>query len=437
MNYNIKESSKNSLKINLRYVYLLALGALYILSSTSWRLPIVEINYSILFYAFILIVPFLIINSYSISKKFVIFYILFILFLLIHILIPLVKLNFIPSVNPKDMPYVMEYLIKLLLGPIVIYLFSKIIKNKEDLIYFIFTSAATLVVIYVYLHYLYIFVYGEPYVGVVIDGLGMKAYKNTFALSLVLLFPYFFYYLIQKKYSYIVRLVSLIAIITIFVAMVFINSRSMVIIGIIEILIFFYFSSSRKFKFYVIIAAICASPLLTNISSDIFYSKIYKKSFNPDVELQEIISSYENYYILKSHRGWLLHEAVNGSMKNLFIGHGMGEFRIRDTNRGSKTDTHNDFTLILYEYGLIGFLLFLYFIYYLIKKFYNYKKLFKTHEDKDNYDLVVASFASIIGIIISMLFTNILHSLILFWIHIAIYMSIVDKIIINNKKDFN
>ena len=82
-----------------------------------------------------------------------------------------------------------------------------------------------------------------------------------------------------------------------------------------------------------------------------------------------------NYLLFETHRGWLLHEAITGAKKNYFLGNGISTFRIRDTNYGSKTETHNDLALVLYETGILGLLFLIISIgVILIKSLKEYKK---------------------------------------------------------------
>ena len=62
--------------------------------------------------------------------------------------------------------------------------------------------------------------------------------------------------------------------------------------------------------------------------------------------------------LLESRRGWLLIQALDGYISSNLVGNGIATFRIRPSNFGSRSETHNDYALLLYEQGTIGFILF-------------------------------------------------------------------------------
>ena len=132
--------------------------------------------------------------------------------------------------------------------------------------------------------------------------------------------------------------------------------------------------------------------------------------------------------LLESHRGWLLLEALEGYVDSNLLGHGLGTFRIRDSNQGSRTDTHNDYSLLLYEQGTIGFLLILYIIFWRIRS-----NLIASKKSKDLF--LEASTASLFGLLIAPIFINIMQTII-FWSILSLSFVIVGiQTKLNTKKE--
>ena len=57
-----------------------------------------------------------------------------------------------------------------------------------------------------------------------------------------------------------------------------------------------------------------------------------------------------------------INQALDGYISSNLVGNGIATFRIRPSNFGSRSETHNDYALLLYEQGTIGFILFFYLI---------------------------------------------------------------------------
>ena len=103
---------------------------------------------------------------------------------------------------------------------------------------------------------------------------------------------------------------------------------------------------------------------------------------------------------------------------NQGLTNGISTFRIRDTNYGSKTETHNDLVLVLYETGILGLLFLIISIgVILIKSFNEYKKTEKLH--------FLAAFTSLLGLVLLMNFTNFINTF-MFTIIIGITLSILN-----------
>ena len=86
-----------------------------------------------------------------------------------------------------------------------------------------------------------------------------------------------------------------------------------------------------------------------------------------------------------------------------FAGSGISTFRIRESNYGSKTETHNDIALVLYETGIFGLLFLLISICIIsIKSFNLYKKTNELH--------FLAAFSSLIGLVLLVNFSNFINT---------------------------
>ena len=81
---------------------------------------------------------------------------------------------------------------------------------------------------------------------------------------------------------------------------------------------------------------------------------IMKNNTFSDSGLPEYFQA-DNESLFETHRGFLLIESLNGYLDSSLVGNGIATFRIRPSGR-SRTDTHNDYALLLYEQGTRLFL---------------------------------------------------------------------------------
>ena len=153
----------------------------------------------------------------------------------------------------------------------------------------------------------------------------------------------------------------------------------------------------------------CSQLLLTLKNQNVIFKYFTKSQYtlNQEIatfdEFKDVISRGSNYLIFDTHRGWLLHESIIGAKNNYFLGNGISTFRIRESNYGSKTETHNDIALILYETGIFGVLLLLIPIGIIsIKSLNSYRKT-------NNLDFL-AAFTSLFGLVLLMNFTNFINT---------------------------
>ena len=408
-----------SKKNYFRETYIILIAIFYVLWGTSWEINAFSISISTttIFYFLIFLVPFIFINDgKKISISIIINYFFYCVLIFIFYIISLSKI-----INIDDQNYAFIYFLKLLIVPFIIHSVSTLIKSTENLKSFLYYFGITFILVYSYLHYLYKFVLQQHYVGVIIESGYSMSGKNSFGAAVALILPFIFVYLYSKSSNKSIIFLTLIFLI---ISTYFIESRSMAIVIILELFVLLIITTSNKMKKHLLFFLLIGSILIPVIFFENFKSFFLKGLY--DIPQNQTIIDARNknfkynqdYILFNTHRGWLLHESLIGAKDNYFIGSGFGTFRIRDTNRGSKTETHNDWALILYETGVLGFSALLIFFYSRFHSFYfSSKKIIRD----DLY--LQASIASLFGLMIMMLFTNFINTGI-FWFIIALNIGI-------------
>ncbi len=324
------------------------------------------------------------------------------------------------SDRSDDFYYLLIYVLKILLGIFLIFSFINLLNSGEDLNLFFLVIAISIVPIIIYLSYKYLYVYGLDFVGVQVDDSlrGTKTFKNSLATSLALIAPF----LLAGFFSNKRRVIYFFAILAILFFMYYVNSRSATIILLVEILFFFFLSRSEKLKrnLRYILLFFIGAIVISGISLSDW---IMKNNTFSDSGLPEYFQA-DDESLFETHRGFLLIESINGYLDSSLVGNGIATFRIRPTNLDSRTDTHNDYTLLLYEQGTLGFLLYLFLIMWRLSV---NSKLLKQHSNR----FLEASSCSLAGLLVSLLFVNLIQTLI-FWTIIAI--SYVISAIYQNKR---
>tara|TARA_B100001057_G_C22603747_1_gene853836 strand:- start:33 stop:821 length:789 start_codon:yes stop_codon:yes gene_type:complete len=254
-----------------------------------------------------------------------------------------------------------------------------------------------------------------------LDGGGLKNGKNSFGGMIALIYPFIFCKFLKNPKN----LLNILSISIIGLASYYLYSRSMAIVVIFETIII-SLVLLNSFKKYIILIIFILVPIifLFQKNQDEVYKYFVKSEYIPKQEITTIDNEFENkargpnYLIFDTHRGWLLHEALIGAKNNYFFGSGISTFRIRESNYGSKTETHNDIALVLYETGIFGFLFLLISIGIIsIKSLNLYKKTNKLY--------FLAAFTSLIGLVLLMNFTNFINTF-MFTIIIGITLSILN-----------
>ncbi len=326
----------------------------------------------------------------------------------------------------SDFFYLVSYVLKVILGIFLVFTFVNLFQSNADIKLF-FTSISLLIIpIIIYLSYKYLYDYGLDFIGVQVDDnlRGTKTFKNSLATSVVLIMPFIFAGIFSGRN----RFIFIAAFVSVLFFLYFVNSRSAVIILFFEILFFFFLSQSERVKRnlrYVFISLI-AIIFISGISLSDW---ILKNNAFSDSGLPEFFQSNEEN-LLETHRGWLLIESFKGYLDSSLMGNGLATFRIRPTNLDSRTDTHNDYALLLYEQGTIGFTLILFLITWRISV---NLKLLKKYNDR----FLEASSCALVGLLISLIFINLIQTLV-FWTIIAlsyVFSNIYNKKSLEEKKN--
>ncbi len=411
-----------SVYINNFFIFFLSLYS--VLWGTGWNIKYLNMNISEFFFpiifSYILIKIFLERNFFSFKIYSNLFLLSFFLLVLSYLIIGYFEINESEH-TANDVLYLFEYTIKLLLFIFFAFLVKEIITSEKELSFYINCFILILVPLYIYLHYRYMFVYQTYHTGVSLDGNGLKNSKNSFGGMIALIYPFIFCKFIKnpKNFFYFLSM-SIIA-----VASYYLYSRSMTTVIIFETIIIsiFLMKSSKK---YLITSVLILVPLIflfekqqEDISEYFSKTKYISKQeiYTFDNKFKDQARG-SNYLIFDTHRGWLLHEAINGAKNNYFLGNGISTFRVRDTNYGSRTETHNDLALVLYETGILGFLFLIISIGIIsFKSFNKYKKTKKL--------IFLAAFTSLLGLLLLMNFTNFINTF-MFAIIIGISLSILN-----------
>ena len=394
----------------------------YAIWGTSWTFPFININYSYLWFGTAIMAIF-----FSNSKK-----VSFDGFLIIFLIVVWTILYFfigipdnLSSDRSSDFYYLLTYVLKIFLGIFLVFTFVNLFQSNEDIRLFFVSLSLFIIPIIFYLAYKYLYDYGLDFIGVQVDDSlrGTKTFKNSLATSLVLITPFIFAGIFSGRN----RFIFVLAFFSVLFFLYYVNSRSAVIILIFEILFFFFLSQSENIKSnlrYIFISSV----VLIFISGISLSDWILKNNAFSDSGLPEYFQSNEEN-LIETHRGWLLIESINGYLDSSLMGNGIATFRIRPTNLDSRTDTHNDYALLLYEQGTIGFALILFLIIWRISV---NVKLSKNYNDR----FLEASSCALFGLLISLLFVNLIQSLV-FWTIIAFSYVFFDIYKKNNLEEKN
>lgn len=406
---------KNNREVKYNQIYLILLGITICLWSTTWELFNL-IGSSNLFYISVILVSaivFLFIFDLKEIQASILY--LGISFLTINTLYFLVGVVEYSS-KGYNIFYIIEYYIKQNISIIFCLFFSQyLFFNEQNVDKFIKTTIFTYIIIFSILIFVYIFIYKSDYIGTRIDfDLGRnRGGKNTLGIFIVLIFPFILSYIFKSKNFFVGSVFLFLYSIMIYK----IDSSAVVIITLFQLSLY-TFILLRKFVYRLAIVIFC----LIIITPNFIYKEFIKSSNIVTLKLDDSFSdqAYSNelktdsfkkdirqtpFIILDSHRGRLLYSALQKVKKDFFLGGGVQSFRIRDDNFGSLTETHNSYSSILVDYGILGLFLYLFFYFFIFLKIFkknNYHKL-------TNYDL--ASIVYISSLLLSLNLINFEYTL--------------------------
>ena len=408
------------------------LALFYVLWGTGWSVPIVNISLPGIWYIVIL---FLIISQYKYTNIFnnptglIILMIIFLL--LVYSLLALPQI-FTSNDYMRDLKYLVSYDIKFIISVGSIFVFYKFISSNEDLEFTIKIASIALIFLTIFLHWKYFYIYNLAYIGVEIGEVGSRSGKNSIATACAIFSPFLISLITSPLTNRWNKVFGLLALISIIFITVNILSRSMTVLIIVGFFSYIFFIRIKK-KYKLLIAFSTVLSLLLLFSTINVSDYVYKQGAFKEKELLAKELNYKPYSkynetsggmfqkYQNSHRGWLISESISGFKDSYFMGNGVSTFRIRGSNNGSRTETHNDYAMLIYEQGIFGFFALLLLLFY---RFIRTKRVIKYNP---NNPYIVASLSSLIVLAFSMLFIN-LYSTQIFWVIISLNYVIVENL---------
>ena len=406
---NLSKIFINLSNLSIRKIFIFFFSVSLVLWGTSWKIPIFNLPVSY-FWLFCVVSSLFFFNKSSLKKQEIA--VLAFLGLFISFYFVLGISDSISSDNPNaDLSYLFIYFIKFIFGFLLVFSLVNIIEDLDDVRTFFNICSVIILITVAYLAWKYLVVYELDYIGVIVDDSigGAKTFKNSLATSLALITPFILVGIFQKGPS---KYLSYLGLFAILFFLFWVNSRSSIIILGIEFLVFMFLSKSKKIKKVMRYSSVAFVAVL--LVSGISFNDWIKKSGEFSDSGYKLIVTQS---LLETHRGWLLVEAIDGSVDAAGLGNGMSTFRIRPTNLGSRTETHNDYSLLLYEQGLIGAFLFFYLIVWRASLAIKHSKL-----TGDRF--LEASGSSLFGLLFALMFVNIIQTS-AFWFYIGINFALL------------
>ena len=346
--------SNKILDFPLRKFLIISFGFFFVIWGASWSVPIIDLSYSYIWIA-AAIFCLLFFNDYKININEILIIPVFIIVVSFYFILGMP--DSLSSDKPiQDIIYLTTYYTKLIFGFLTFWAILNIFKNPEDITLFLISCSVFIIYIVSFLAWKYLIVYDLDYIGVVVDDSlgGNKTFKNSLATSLALLSPFLFAAVNKEKK---LRTLYLVSFLSVLFFMYWVNSRSALIILALSFLIFLFLSKSKSIKRVVRIGIVISIVLLT-VTGFSVNQWVNKSGTYSDSGYKLIVQEG----LLETHRGRMLIASLDGAYESAGLGNGLATFRIRPSNEGSRTETHNDYALLLYEQGIIGFSLITYLI---------------------------------------------------------------------------
>lgn len=365
------------------------------------------LNFMILIFLFYILILYR--RKLTIEKNLVLFFIILIVLMSIH------TLGFRSYLNEKIyILYIIKYL-AVILGLFFSYQIAKkqiININKLKfylLIYIIFSSLFLIILIFYYLSL------RSPYLGSKFFNPELsRAGKNQLQIYLAITIPVIFYLLSQYK-NLLIKILLLISMLVHIVSVIYVGSRGLWLTLGVTVLIyiainFIKFLFSLKFKKTILINLfwiIFTGVILLNLTKTFETQHVIEKV---KTLLYIFMHGTSNVDASVSERTFFLSfasEKIAQNPINMIIGFGLGAFQMLNPY---KKVTHNDYIFFLFDLGILGLFIYLFFILLL---FLNFKK--------KNIPIYL-----ILPFFFDLIFIN-AYNFLLFWIIIGLFLGINDK----------
>lgn len=388
---------------NYNYLFTVALGFFCTGWLSTWGLG--PISISQLFYLFIILSLLLNINNFkNLDLNLINSY--FILVLIINFFF--FNLSYFSEISYIQRDILIQYYIKeTVLILFCVYLYNFVFCKQNNQTVFILSFSFFILAISFFLFYLYKVSFKADYIGVKVDYTlnALRTGKNTLAQGIMIFFP-FILILLLKKLN---KLLFFFVFIYLNYFVFNLDSDATKIVLIFQYIIFFiiYLSSKLKINLFKILSVVIIIVTLMFTTFEIIDNK----------NLKTKLSNYK-----ESHRYSLIEKGYFLSKANYFLGYGTSSYR-DPKFKGNTTESHNVYIKYLFEKGLIGLLINIFFYFYLI--FIILKKKLNLISYK------TASVLSIFNILIVFFFINLEVSPVL-WVMNSLLVSIA-----MNKNNYN
>jgi O-antigen ligase len=211
---------------------------------------------------------------------------------------------------------------------------------------------ATTASIALLLTYLHLFEFGSGYLTPHLDyetyySVGRYG-KNTLGFFLAFLFPFAY-----SRFSHKRTLLSLVGLSLITFSALYTISRMILLSLVLSIFLFAIFSTRRKIFLRQLMIVAVISLILFPVLLEIDLVETFLKLRSP-ATVEAVEDGEITFFDFGGHRMRMIREGLEGFWSSPLFGHGIGSFRV-----GGRSQAHNDYIQILYEFGLLGFLLFI------------------------------------------------------------------------------
>ncbi|MEK7298714.1 MAG: O-antigen ligase family protein [Candidatus Margulisiibacteriota bacterium] len=244
-----------------------------------------------------------------------------------------------------------------------------------------------------FLIYIYLVVFHSLFLGNAIES-ATRGGKNTLAYFLSAMFPFAY-----ARFFHRPGVLSFLVLGIIAFADVYVFSRMSLLLMGLTILIMSLIGIRKKRYIGVVFVGLFGGILLLGMTG--FTIDDYMALKTPGSPMSQ--NSFLNTNLEETHRGTMILDGLNGFRERPLFGHGGGSFQINQFSRhGSYTVAHNDYITMLFEFGLIGTLLFFGIVLGVLKDLWSVRHKI----GRENAWLWEGFLASIVCLLIGLLFNN-------------------------------